>query len=60
MRLIDDVISHSGLLENPGSDMISTREINSIRAIHTTGEQIILGSNAGTGWFPVITQMSMR
>ena len=48
MRLIDDVISHSGLLENPGSDVISTREINSIRAIHTTGEQIILGSNAGT------------
>ena len=48
MRLIDDVISHSGLLENPGSEEISTREINNIRAIHTTGEQIILGSNAGT------------
>ena len=28
MRLIDDVISHSGLLENPGSEEISTREIN--------------------------------
>ena len=48
MRLIDDVISHSGLLENPGTDEISTKDINNIRAIHTTGEQIILGSNAGT------------
>ena len=48
MRLIDNVISHSGLLENPGSNEISTRDINSIRAIHSTGQQIILGSNAGT------------
>ena len=48
MRLIDGVISHSGLLENPGSEEISTRDINNIRAIHTTGQQIILGSNAGT------------
>ena len=48
MRLIDNVISHSGLLENPGSNEVSTRDINSIRAIHSTGQQIILGSNAGT------------
>ncbi|MEC8353875.1 MAG: hypothetical protein VXZ47_06010 [Candidatus Thermoplasmatota archaeon] len=48
MRLIDNVITHSGLLENPGSEEISTRDINSIRSIHTTGDQIILGSSAGT------------
>ncbi|MCH1481538.1 MAG: hypothetical protein L7T81_04795 [Candidatus Poseidoniaceae archaeon] len=48
MRLIDNVISHSGLLENPGSNEVSTRDINSIRSIYSTGQQIILGSNAGT------------
>ncbi len=48
LRLIDNVISHSSLLENPGSDDISSKDANNIRAIYSTGEQIILGSNAGT------------
>ena len=47
MRLIDDVISHSGLLENPGTDEISTKDINNIGQF-ILSEQIILGSNAGT------------
>ena len=48
LKLNDNVIIHSGLLENPGSDTIPSRELNDIHSIHSTGEEIIVGSVHGT------------
>ena len=48
MRLIDNVISHSLQLENPGDEKKSSRDLNNIFSIHTTGEEVIIGSSAGT------------
>ena len=48
LRLIDGQISHSGLLENSGTEEFKSKDINDIHSIHVTGEQIILGSSAGT------------
>ncbi|MBL6891131.1 MAG: hypothetical protein ISR22_03680 [Candidatus Poseidoniaceae archaeon] len=48
LKLIDDIIIHSGLLENPGTDKIPSRELNDVHSIYSTGQEIIIGSNHGT------------
>ena len=48
LKLNDNVIIHSGLLENPGTDDIPSRELNDVHSIYSTGEEIIIGSIHGT------------
>ena len=48
MRLVDNVISHSLQFENPGDEKTSSRDLNNIYSIHATGEEVVIGSSAGT------------
>ena len=47
LNLNDDSIDHSGLLLHPGVDGAMARETNSIRSIHPTGDEILVGSDWG-------------
>ena len=47
MNLLDNSISHSGLLEHPGVEGKYLREYNNIHSIHPTGDEILVGSDKG-------------
>jgi len=47
MSLNDNSIAHSGLLVHPGEDGKHARQYNSIRSLHPTGSEILVGSERG-------------
>ena len=47
LNLNDDSIDHSGLLLHPGIDGKLSSETNSVRSIHPTGDEILVGSDWG-------------
>ena len=47
MDLLDNSITHSGLLEHPGLDGKSSRDLNNIHAIFPTGDELLIGSQEG-------------
>ncbi|MDE0857320.1 MAG: hypothetical protein OSA38_01985 [Candidatus Poseidoniaceae archaeon] len=44
MDVLDNSITHSGLLEHPGLDGKFTRELNNIYSIFPTGDELLIGS----------------
>jgi hypothetical protein len=48
LKLVDNTIIHSGLLENPGSKEVLSRELNDIYSILPTEQGIVIGSTVGT------------
>ncbi|MBT60593.1 MAG: hypothetical protein CMA63_03440 [Euryarchaeota archaeon] len=48
LNIIDDSISHSGLLEHPGIEGKYLREYNNIHSLYPTGDEILVGSQRGT------------
>ena len=47
LDLNDDFIEHSGLYVHPGVDGKLSKETNNIRAIHPTGDEVLVGSEWG-------------
>ena len=47
LNLVDNSISHSGLLEHPGVEGRYVREYNNIHSLHTTGDEVLVGSVKG-------------
>ena len=47
LSLVDDTITHSGLLEHPGIEGRYVREYNTVRSLHVTTDEIIVGSVKG-------------
>ena len=57
MRLIDNVISHSLQLENPGDETKSSRDLNNIFSIHTLVKRLSLALLLVPGYWLAIIPM---
>ena len=47
LNLVDDTITHSGLLEHPGVEGRYVREYNNIRSLHVSADELLVGSIKG-------------